>query len=114
MTTFRLTIDTQSTSGAGVRSIVRIARPISVRGVINTRWDEFSAVGVAAAAGLHNVVWDCVSDDTPGSLEVTLLRHPSRCAELRALIRAEGGVECRPVMQLMYVTDCRTTDTGSQ
>ena len=37
-------------------------------GLLNLKWEEFSALDAAREIGLHDVEWDAVQDDTPGSL----------------------------------------------
>ena len=62
-------------------------------GILNTRWEDFSAVEVAKSVGLIGVAWDAVADDTPGTLELTLW-YPQRNADsLRMQLAEIDGVE---------------------
>lgn len=73
-------------------ALVLDGRVLRTHGVINARWDDFSASESVDRFGLAKVEWDVVNDDTPGSLtlEVEYRGHDrweigSRMADCPAL-----------------------------
>lgn len=74
MTTIAVTFDTQALSRESFSSIVQNGVLLSVSGLLNLRWEEFSALDAARDLDLHGVVWEAARDDTPGSL-TCLIRY---------------------------------------
>ncbi len=62
-------------------------------GILNARWEDFSALEVAQNAGLTEVAWDCVSDDTPGTLELVVWYPHLEADIVRQRVTEIDGVE---------------------
>jgi hypothetical protein len=81
-----LEIDTQTAAWPACKRAIGEGQMIRAEGIINTRHEEFSALDLAREAGLHNVVWDALQDDTCGSLELTILYPYSTSEEITARV----------------------------
>ena len=68
MTILNVTFDTASFDRDIYRKIASGGVLMSVSGLINLKWEEFSALDIARELNFHEVVWDAVWDDTPGTL----------------------------------------------
>lgn len=88
-----VSLDTTTAVQEEVQYLLRDGQLIHAAGILNTRWEEFSALDVARSLGLHNVAWDCTGDDTPGSLELTVLYFRPTQAEIEERLRQVQGVE---------------------
>lgn len=76
-----------------VEALLHDGHLLHVGGVINRRWADESAVELAAALNLSDVDWDIVSDDTPGSLELTLLYFNLTSKEIQCRLEGVNGIE---------------------
>ena len=63
-----VTFDTLALSREDYDLIASCGTLLSVSGLLNLRWEEFSALDAARELGLQNVTWEAVRDETPGSL----------------------------------------------
>ena len=68
MTTIAVTFDTQALSREDFDKVAQGGVMLGASGLLNLRWEEFSALEAARVLDLHGVVWEAVRDDTPGSL----------------------------------------------
>jgi len=74
MTTIAVTFDTQALSQESFSRIVQGGMILDASGLLNLRWEEFSALDAARGLDLHGVIWEATRDDTPGSL-TCLIRY---------------------------------------
>ena len=68
MITVTVTFDSQALSRNDFDKIVLSGMILSASGLLNLRWEEFSALDAARELNLHDVAWEATRDDTPGSL----------------------------------------------
>ncbi len=68
MTTIAVTFDTQAVSKDDFDKVAQGGTVLGAAGLLNLRWEEFSALDAARELDLHGVVWEAARDDTPGSL----------------------------------------------
>jgi hypothetical protein len=88
-----VTLDSQSASESDFEQIVHDGEVVRARGVLNKRWEDFSAAELARETGLKDVEWDIVQDDTPGSLSLTI-EYPSLSGEdIEARLKRIKAVE---------------------
>lgn len=67
-----ITLNTQMVSSGDVKILIQGGQTLHSVGTLNARWEEFSALEAAQNAGISDVIWDTVYDDTAGSLELTI------------------------------------------
>ena len=72
MATVFITLNTTQVDTNDFETFVRDGEVISASGVINLRWEDFTAIDIAERLGFQEVNWDALGDDTPGSLSVTV------------------------------------------
>ncbi len=72
MTFLNVTIDTQRVPVFGLKALLHGGHILHSVGILNIRWEDFSALELAQKAGLTGVIWDRVFDDTPGTLVLTV------------------------------------------
>ncbi len=58
-----ITFDTQGTSPDDIRDLIKGGQVMHTAGILNTRWEDYSALHVAEQADLHTVEWDYTGDD---------------------------------------------------
>lgn len=68
MILLEVTFDTMALGREDYDRIASQGTVLNVAGLLNLRWEEFSALDAAHALGLQNVEWEAVRDSTPGSL----------------------------------------------
>ena len=68
MTTLTVTFDTQSFDPNTYAGIASGGVLLRAAGLLNLKWEEFSALEAAQELGLHSVDWEAVRDNSPGSL----------------------------------------------
>lgn len=66
-------LDSACASNEEVEGLLYDGQLLHAGGVINRRWTDESAVELATGLNLYDVNWDVVYDDTPGTLELTIL-----------------------------------------
>ncbi len=103
MFTLTITFDTQSFSREGYEQIVKNGQLLGASGVLNLRWEEFSALDAARQVNLHPVIWETTRDDTPGSL--TCIIH----YENVALPEVEKHLQNWPVIEYQIYDETRLT-----
>ena len=86
MVLLTLYINTQTAHWPDYEQVIKGGQIIRAQGVINTRHEEFSALGFAREAGLHGVLWDALQDDTAGSIELSVLFYQSTLEEITARV----------------------------
>lgn len=93
MTILSVTFDTQAQSVNGINSLIQGGQIIQATGILNRRWDEYSALEIAEESGLVDVTWDCVYDDTPSTLELTIWYPHLSINRLQERIELMPGIE---------------------
>lgn len=86
-------IDTQIADTEQLRRILADGQLLHAGGIINTRWQEYSAQEIAEAAGIENVCWDVVADDTPGMLELTIWYPRQSRQEIAMRLSQQKSIE---------------------
>lgn len=86
MVMLTLWINTQMAYWPDLEQVLRGGQVIRAAGVLNIRWEDFSALDFAREAGLQEVIWDALQDDTCGSLELTVLYFQATQAEIAARV----------------------------
>jgi hypothetical protein len=92
MMTLAVSFDTQSFCREDYDKIASGGLLMNTAGLLNLRWEEFSAVNRAQELRLHGVVWDTVWDNTPGSLTCTF-RYDALTPELEISLLAPSVLE---------------------
>jgi hypothetical protein len=93
MVAITITLDTQTACKSDIDEIVRNGEVVRVTGVINTQWEEFSAIELARKVGVQDVEWDVVHDDTPGSICLWMLYPCDTWDEASQRLLAIGSVD---------------------
>ena len=96
MITVAVSFDTQSFDREDYDQIASGGVLVNAAGLLNLRWAEFSALKAARELGLHEVKWDAVWDNTPGSLTCTF-RYDTLTPELEISLLAPLVLEYEPV-----------------
>ena len=73
MTTLTVTVDTAGFGRTEFDALMQGGVILHTEGLLNLKWEEFSALDTARELGLSPVKWDAVQDDTPGSLTCVIL-----------------------------------------
>lgn len=94
MTTIAITFDSQALSRDDFDKIAQGGAVLSVTGLLNLRWEEFSALDAARELDLHNVVWETARDDTPGSLTCLIRYDTNTWAELQERLSMPPVLGC--------------------
>ncbi len=68
MTTLEISFDAQTLNDNVFHDILRDGILLRACGLINLRWDDFSAQRLFSSLGLSDVIWETTRDDTPGTL----------------------------------------------
>lgn len=93
MVSVRITLDTQRACKKSFKEITRNGKIIWAAGIINSRWEEFSALDLAREVDLQGIKWDSLQDDTPGSLTI-MVEYPSlTIEEVESRLSKTKGVE---------------------
>ncbi len=90
--TLEITLDTQTFTKTDFDVLFQGGTLLTVTGVVNRRWDEFSAVEAAQGFGLQSVHWEQTWDDSPGSLTL-LVNYVCAKGEILARLRRVDGVD---------------------
>ena len=93
MTTLTVTLDTAAFGRAEFDKIIPGGMLLRTAGLLNLKWEEFSALDAAREIGLHDVEWDAVRDDTPGSLTCVILYRVLSPDDLQARLLAPYVVD---------------------
>ena len=96
MITLAVSFDTQSFNRADYDQIASGGVLLGAAGLLNLRWEEFSALKAARELGLHEVKWEAVWDNTPGTLTCTF-RYDALTPELEISLLAPSVLEYEPV-----------------
>jgi len=67
-----ITLDTSVAGNEDIEALLLDGEVISVTGLINLKWEDFSAIDTARNSGLQGILWQSSYDDTPGSLSLTV------------------------------------------
>lgn len=76
MTLLTVTFGTPTFEPDNFSEIIRIGALLSIAGLLSLKWEEFPAPEAARENGLHDVVWEAVRDDTPGTLTCVIRSAP--------------------------------------
>ena len=102
MITLNIILDTQVFAKDDFDFLLVNGILLSVTGVVNRRWEDFSAIQAAKQFGLQNVGWEQTWDDTPGSLTF-LIGYPSRTkAEIQSCLHKLDGVDQYDIYSLHW------------
>jgi hypothetical protein len=93
MTFLNVTFDTQCLCPSDLTRFLQGGQMLRAVGILNARWEDFSALNVARDAGLTEVAWDCVVDETPGTLELTVWYPHIQAEVIRQRVAQIEGVE---------------------
>jgi hypothetical protein len=93
MVILSISLDTQTVSVSNIAALLAEGQIIHVEGIINIRWDEFSAKEVSRELALYDVEWERVDDDTPGRLEMIILYTGYIEGDLEKRLQRIHGVE---------------------
>lgn len=88
MTILIVTFDTSAFGKAEFDAFIPGGMLLRTEGLLNLKWEEFSALDAAREIGLHDVEWDAVRDDTPGTLTCVIGYHALAPADLEARLLA--------------------------
>lgn len=97
-----VTLDTQRVGLLELNSLLEGGQILHAAGVINIRWDDFSASEAVQDAGLTGVEWERVMDDTPGILELTLLYSQKEREEIGYQMAQTDGVDSYEIFTHAY------------
>lgn len=89
MTLLEVGFDAQTLTEDTFRRVVAGGILLKACGLVNRRWDDYSAQECATALGVENVTWEIVHDDTPGVFSC-LLFYP-HLTQQEVLRRLEDG-----------------------
>ncbi len=92
MVTLEITLDTQAFAKDDFAVLLRNGVLLTATGVINRRWEEYSAIEAAAGFGLQTVTWEQTWDDTPGSLTCLLGYWLPTKAEIQSRLSSLDGI----------------------
>jgi hypothetical protein len=93
MTFLHVTFATQSLPSLDLARLLHGGQTLHAAGILNVRWEEFSALDAAREAGLTGVVWESVSDNTPGTLELTVWYPHAHVETIRQRLAQIEGIE---------------------
>lgn len=93
MVIMNITLDTQIVDLHDIHALMKNGQLLHIVGIVNTQWEDYSALSVAEQAGLDNVEWDYVADDTAGTLELTVLYPQCSIEQLETLLHTLRGVD---------------------
>ena len=86
-------LDSACACNEEIDKLLHDAQLLHVGGVINRHWNDESAVELATGLNLHDVDWDVVYDDTPGTLELTLLYFNLTSKKIQCRLEGLNGLE---------------------
>ncbi len=92
MIILEVTFDTTALGREEYDQIASHGTVLTVSGLLNLRWEEFSALDAARALGLQNVEWEAVRDSTPGTL-TCLIAYDTLLPELQECLLMPPVVE---------------------
>ncbi len=93
MTTLMVTFDTSAFGKTEFDEIMQGGVLLHTAGLLNLKWEEFSALEAARELGLSPVEWDAVRDDTPGTLTCVILYRVLSPNDLQARLLASYIVD---------------------
>lgn len=82
MITVTVTFDTHAVSRDDYVKILRSGTVLSASGLLNLRWEDFSALDTAREFNLRDVAWEATRDDTPGILTCIIRYENAILSEL--------------------------------
>lgn len=94
MTTLTVTVDTAAFGKAEFDEILQGGVLLHTAGLLNLKWEEFSALDTARELGLSPVEWEAVQDDTPSSLTFVILYRLLLPDDLQERLLAPYIVDC--------------------
>lgn len=93
MVTLEITVDSQTFTKDEFVILSQNGTVLSVTGILNRRWEDYSAQKAAECFGFSSVQWEQTWDDSPGSL--TCLLGYAHCTkmDIEARLRALNGID---------------------
>ncbi len=93
MVTLKITVDSQTFAEDDFAVLRQGSRVLCVTGILNRRWEDYSAQKAADCFGLSSIQWEQTWDDTPGSLTCLLgYAHCTR-TDIETRLRALNGID---------------------
>lgn len=93
MVTLEITMDSQTFTEDDFAVLQQGGRVLCVTGILNRRWEEYSARAAAECFGLSSVQWEQTWDDTSGSLTCLFGYAHSTKEEIETRLRALNGID---------------------
>ncbi len=93
MVTLEITVDSQTFTEDDFAVLQKGGRVLCVTGILNRRWEDYSAQAAAKCFGLSSVQWEQTLDDTPGSLTCLLGYAHCTKADIETRLRALNGID---------------------
>ena len=87
------TLDTQVINPDDLRQVLYEGQVLHAVGIINTHWEEYSALETAQQSGLQGVAWDYTEDDMPGTLDLTVWYPTLNKMQANELLAHLRGIE---------------------
>ncbi len=94
-----ITLDTSSAGKEEVEDITLGGKVICAAGLINLKWEDFSAIDVARSIGLQETLWQSSYDDTPGFLTLTIHYFCLTPDEIHAKLENRPEIEDYEIQQ---------------
>ena len=111
MVMLTLWIDTQMAYWPDYEQVISGGQVVRTRGVINARYEDFSALDFARDAGLQGVEWDALQDDTAGSIELSVLFYQSTLEEITARVNDPDVQKALESYDLTETVERHTAET---
>ncbi len=93
MITVAITFDAHALGREEYDKIAQSGRVIGASGLLNLRWEEFSALEAARELDLHDVAWEATRDDTPGTLTCIIRYEDVPLPELEGRLQGPSVLE---------------------
>ena len=100
MVTLMITLDTQTFAKEDFDVLLQDGILLKVIGLVNHRWEEFSAVQTANRFGLRPVFWEETWDDTPGNLTCHFGYWDQTKAQIQCRIFGMDGIDHQELYSL--------------
>lgn len=93
MTILEIAFDAQTLNDDAFHEILSDGILLRTCGLINLRWDDFSAQKIASDLGLKGIVWEITRDDTPGTLSCLIFYPDKTRQEIKSRLKNDGIIE---------------------
>lgn len=102
MVTLEITMDSQAFSGDDFAMLSQGGTLLSATGILNRRWEDYSAQAAAECFGLSSVQWEQTWDDTPGSLTCLLGYAHCTKTDIETRLRTLSGIDNYEIYTLKW------------